>query len=191
MKSNGRTNRYSTRGNNTRGNPAAGKPGRANYNPYSGHKPTSGPNRSADKVKSVTQFTVAVIVAAIPISFYLVQPGDIQNAVASNHTSDDIKQILNTIGGSIKDKAGNVFSDGRTVRVKKQESHNHDHSQSDRASRQQPVSAPSQTQQSTQQQFEQPRRERPPERPRRRTPGGRPSRAGRSRCRMSPWPGTL
>ena len=163
MKSNGRTNRYSTRGNNTRVNPAAGKPGHANYNPYSGHKPTSGPNRSADKVKSVTQFTVAVIVAAIPISFYLVQPGDLQNAIASNHTSEDIKQILNTIGGSIKDKAGNVFNDGRTIRVKKQDSHDHDHSQPDRASRQQPVSAPSRTQQSTQQQFEQPRGERPPE----------------------------
>jgi Cu(I)/Ag(I) efflux system membrane fusion protein len=74
-----------------------------------------------NKFKNVAQFTVAVIVAAIPISFYLVQPGDITNAVASNHTSEDIKQILNTLGGNIKDKASDVFNDGRTLRVKKAE----------------------------------------------------------------------
>ncbi|WP_455374777.1 efflux RND transporter periplasmic adaptor subunit [Kaarinaea lacus] len=117
MNQNGRTNRYSTTSPRGRGQPAAG---RAQYNPYSGHRPAR-PNQSMDKFKSVAQFTVAVIVAAIPISFYLVQPGDIHNAVASNHTSEDIKQILNTLGGNIKDKASDVFSDGRALRVKKAE----------------------------------------------------------------------
>ena len=134
MKQNGRTNRYSTTSPRGRGQPAAGGPGRAQYNPYSGHRPVR-PNQSMDKFKSVAQFTVAVIVAAIPISFYLVQPGDITNAVASNHTSEDIKQILNTLGGNIKDKASDVFSDGRALRVKKAEpssredrhDDNHDH----------------------------------------------------------------
>ena len=121
MKQNGRTNRYSTTSPRGRGQPAAGGPGRAQYNPYSGHRPVR-PNQSMDKFKSVAQFTVAVIVAAIPISFYLVQPGDITNAVASNHTSEDIKQILNTLGGNIKDKASDVFSDGRALRVKKADS---------------------------------------------------------------------
>ncbi len=80
MNNNGRTNRYSTTSPRGRGQPAAGRPGRVQYNPYSGHRPTR-PNQSMDKFKSVAQFTVAVIVAAIPISFYLVQPGDIHNAV--------------------------------------------------------------------------------------------------------------
>lgn len=120
MNHNGRTNRYSTTSPGGRGQAAAGRPGRAQYNPYSGHRPMR-PNHSVNKFKNVAQFTVAVIVAAIPISFYLVQPGDITNAVASNHTSEDIKQILNTLGGNIKDKASNVFSDGRTLRVKKAE----------------------------------------------------------------------
>lgn len=120
MNHNGRTNRYSTTAPRGRGQSAAGGPGRAQYNPYSGHRPVR-PNHSMNKFKNVAQFTVAVIVAAIPISFYLVQPGDITNAVASNHTSEDIKQILNTLGGNIKDKASDVFSDGRTLRVEKAE----------------------------------------------------------------------
>jgi hypothetical protein len=71
-----------------------------------------------DKVKSVAQFTVAVIVAAIPISFYLVQPSDIQNAFASNEKDSDIKQIMSTLGGSLKDKADKVFgSDNKTMKV--------------------------------------------------------------------------
>lgn len=153
MNSKGRTNRYNTRGPNARGNPAAGSPGRAQYNPYGGHMPPRRPNQSAGKFKSVAQFTVAVIVAAIPISFYLVQPGDIQNAIASNHTSEDIKQILNTLGGNIKDKAGNAFSDGRTLRVKereKRDDHNHNHENEtpsrDRGARQVTVSQPPQQQ---------------------------------------------
>jgi len=122
---NGRTNRYSTSTSRGRGPAAAGRPGvsRAQYNPYSGRRPVR-PNNSMDKFKSVAQFTVAVIVAAIPISFYLVQPGDIHNAVASNHTSEDIKQILNTLGGNIKDKASDVFSDGRTLKVQAPEPKN-------------------------------------------------------------------
>jgi len=90
-----------------------------------------------DKFKSVAQFTVAVIVAAIPISFYLVQPGDIHNAVASNHTSEDIKQILNTLGGNIKDKASDVFSDGRTLKVQGPESNTRQREERREESRQQ------------------------------------------------------
>ena len=136
MRPDGRTNRYNTRGQAPAGARGArvqtGRqqvpPGRPQYNPYSGHNPGRRPNHSMSKFKGVVQFTVAVIVAAIPISFYLVQPGDLQKAVASNHTSDDIKQILNTLGGSIKDKANDVFSDGRSLKVKVKEPDKHDHS---------------------------------------------------------------
>lgn len=109
--------------NSRRKNPRAGippgKPGNVHYNPYSGHRTTGGrPKHSLDKFKSVAQFTVAVIVAAIPISFYLVQPSDIQNAFASNEKDSDIKQIMSTLGGSIKDKAGQVFgNDTKTMKV--------------------------------------------------------------------------
>ncbi|MEJ2180200.1 MAG: efflux RND transporter periplasmic adaptor subunit [Gammaproteobacteria bacterium] len=92
--------------------------GNVHYNPYSGHKPARASiTQSLNKFKGVTQFGVAVIVAAIPISFYLVQPSDIQNAFASNEKDSDIKQIMSTLGGSIKDKASSVFSGDKTMEV--------------------------------------------------------------------------
>ena len=100
-----------SRRNNTRSGMTPGRAGGSHYNPYSGHRPTGRPKQSIDKLKSVAQFTVAVIVAAIPISFYLVQPSDIQNAFASNEKDSDIKQIMSTLGGNLKEKAGRVFSD--------------------------------------------------------------------------------
>ena len=107
-----------SRHKNPRAGSPAGRAGNVHYNPYSGHRPTGRSKPSMDKVKSVAQFTVAVIVAAIPISFYLVQPSDIQNAFASNEKDSDIKQIMSTLGGSLKDKAGKVFgSDSKTMKV--------------------------------------------------------------------------
>ena len=155
---NGRTNRYNTRGQSPLGGrpgrvppgrPQQGHPqpgrqqqGRAQYNPYAAHSLGRRPNQSSmNKFRSVAQFTVAVIVAAIPISFYLVQPGDLQKAVASNHTSEDIKQILNTLGGNIKDKASDVFGDGRALKVQVREDKNHDHDH-EQENRRQVVSKP-------------------------------------------------
>ena len=114
MISNGRSNRQ-------RPNAAYRRPGNAHYNPYSGHKPP-GPGQSMGKFKGVIQFTIAVIVAAIPISFYLVQPSDIQNAIASNDKDSDIKQIMSTLGGNIKDKASNVFGSDKAMKVQVRES---------------------------------------------------------------------
>lgn len=139
---NGRTNRHNTRGQAPaaggrgpraqagrpqqgrpqQGSPQPGRPQYKPYGPYGERNPGHHRKQSMDKFKGVVQFTVAVIVAAIPISFYLVQPGDLQRAVASNHTSEDIKQILNTLGGNIKDKASDVFSDGRSMKVQVKES---------------------------------------------------------------------
>lgn len=69
-------------------------------------------------MKGVVQFTIAVIVAAVPISFYLVQPSDIQNAFASNGKDSDIKYIISSIGGTLKEKASGVFGGGdRSVKV--------------------------------------------------------------------------
>ena len=100
------------------GNAGAKVAGNVHYNPYSGHKPARDSiTQSLNKFKGVTQFGVAVIVAAIPISFYLVQPSDIQNAFASNEKDSDIKQIMSTLGGSIKDKASSVFSGDKTMEV--------------------------------------------------------------------------
>jgi len=73
--------------------------------------------QSMKKFKGVAQFTAAVIVAAIPISFYLVQPSDIQNAFASNEKDSDIKKIMSTLGGSIKDTASSVFSGDKSMKV--------------------------------------------------------------------------
>jgi len=112
-----------SRSKNTRAGARTGSTGNVHYNPYSGHRPTPKAKHSIDKLKGVTQFTVAVIVAAIPISFYLVQPSDIQNAFASNEKDSDIKQIMSTLGGSIKEKAGEVFGrENKTVKVQVQES---------------------------------------------------------------------
>ena len=108
--------------NSRRNNPRAkayAKPGNVHYNPYSGHNPQRRPGQSVQKMKSVVQFTVAVIVAAIPISFYLVQPSDIQNAFASNGKDSDIKHIISSIGGSLKEKASGVFGGGdKAMKVK-------------------------------------------------------------------------
>jgi len=107
-----------SRSKNTRAGTHTGTAGNVHYNPYSGRRPTGRPKHSIDKLKGVTQFTVAVIVAAIPISFYLVQPSDIQKAFASNEKDSDIKQIMSTLGGSLKEKAGEVFgSENRTMKV--------------------------------------------------------------------------
>ncbi|MCI0506459.1 MAG: efflux RND transporter periplasmic adaptor subunit [Gammaproteobacteria bacterium] len=97
-------------------------PGRGNvhHNPYSGQTPAGRPKHTTNNFKSVAQFTVAVIVAAIPISFYLVQPSDIQNAFASNKSDSesDIKQIMSTLSDNIKEKASNVFGgDSRSMTV--------------------------------------------------------------------------
>ena len=108
-----------SRRNQSRPRVPPGKVGNVHYNPYSGHKPSgTARQQSLNKFKGVTQFTVAVIVAAIPISFYLVQPSDIQNAFASNEKDSDIKQIMSTLGGSIKDKASSVFSGDKSMKVK-------------------------------------------------------------------------
>ncbi|WP_455202064.1 efflux RND transporter periplasmic adaptor subunit [Kaarinaea lacus] len=106
-----------SRRNKTRPGVSPGKPGNVHYNPYSGHKPPGSSRQTMYKFKGIAQFTVAVIVAAIPISFYLVQPSDIQKAFASNEKDSDIKQIMSTLGGSIKEKAGNVFGGDKTMKV--------------------------------------------------------------------------
>ncbi|MGD8568017.1 MAG: efflux RND transporter periplasmic adaptor subunit [Gammaproteobacteria bacterium] len=97
-------------------NPYA-NPGKAHYNPYSGHNPQRRPDHTMKAMKGAVQFTIAVIVAAIPISFYLVQPSDIQNALASNNKDSDIKRIISTIGGTIKQQASGVFGSNKSMRV--------------------------------------------------------------------------
>ncbi|MGD8885408.1 MAG: efflux RND transporter periplasmic adaptor subunit, partial [Gammaproteobacteria bacterium] len=110
-----------SRRNNPRSNSARtaqGRPGNVHYNPYSGHNPQRHSGQSVQAFKSVAQFTIAVIVAAIPISFYLVQPSDIQNAFASNKKDSEISHIISSIGGTIKQKASNVFGGEQAMQVK-------------------------------------------------------------------------
>jgi len=77
--------------------------------PYASHVPSRAGGRSAmDKLKSVAQFTIAVLVAAVPISFYFVQPDNMQQAVASNNEVN-LTKVFAAIGDSIKQKANSVF----------------------------------------------------------------------------------
>jgi len=83
-----------------------------------------GPSRKTlrnmvDKLKSVVQFTLAVLVAAVPISFYMAQSTNMQNAAASNNDVN-LTKVFTSIGDDIKQKAVDVFG-GNSVEVVMQE----------------------------------------------------------------------
>jgi len=93
---------------------------RMSSRPYASHVPRRDAGKSTmDKLKSVAQFTIAVLVAAVPISFYFVQPDNMQQAVASNNEVN-LTKVFAAIGDSIKQKANSVFGgEGTDVRLER------------------------------------------------------------------------
>lgn len=75
------------------------------------------PNRSGSKTKTASQFIIALAIAAIPIGFYLVQPGSLKDIFSGNSAgSEERGRILEQEARRISETLKSIKSDKSVTR---------------------------------------------------------------------------